>query len=331
MTSLQQTYAPDLQDYWHSVSAAVLFTVLRMVETNYVLRPLAGWLGIDGQRSVSKFCEAVWKLQNWIPLFIMGFLISSQHEWFFNGLALWSNWPNPMTFWIRAYYLIELGWYGHAQITLTFFETETGAKRSDFWPMTVHHFTTVALISFSYFQGYTPIGCMIMWVHDVVDIFLEAALACKEMRWHKACDALFVMFATSWVVFRLGIFPFHLVYSIERDILNGCPRRPGATSTKYYLHELLTHPDGVYGGDPTVCQHQIKFFVLLSILVVLHIYWFYLIARMINRAIFEKTVAGDIRDDEVDGRSDTPAVTTASDSSLAKPAKAASARRSQKD
>ena len=42
--------------------------------------------------------------------------------------------------------------------------------------MVVHHIVTVMLTTFSYNSGFFRIGCVIMLLHDLADIFLEVSL-----------------------------------------------------------------------------------------------------------------------------------------------------------
>ena len=41
--------------------------------------------------------------------------------------------------------------------------------------MVVHHIVTVMLTTFSYSTGFFRIGCVIMLLHDLADIFLEVS------------------------------------------------------------------------------------------------------------------------------------------------------------
>ena len=42
--------------------------------------------------------------------------------------------------------------------------------------MVVHHIVTVLLLTFSYNSGFFRIGCVIIMVHDLADIFLEVGI-----------------------------------------------------------------------------------------------------------------------------------------------------------
>ena len=44
--------------------------------------------------------------------------------------------------------------------------------------MVVHHIVTVLLLVFSYNTGFFRIGCVIILLHDLADIFLEVSDQC---------------------------------------------------------------------------------------------------------------------------------------------------------
>ena len=271
-------------------------TVLRKVQTKYWLSPSAKttW-GITNKVSAAKFCEAAWKLQNWVGLFLFGLYVCSSKPWFTNKYELWTAYPHAMTLDVKWYYIFELGWYIHSQIYLMAFESETGQKRADFIAMTIHHIATLLLVSFSYLMGYSPVGCLIMLVHDVVDIPLEAALLFKEMGLSMICDIAFVTFAVFWAIFRLGIFPFYLVWTCFFDIPVHSPMKEGHPRAGTYtsMWDFVDH----YPDVGIQMPYTLEFTALLFVLVALHIYWWIMIVRMIKRYIYDGHVKGDIRED----------------------------------
>lgn len=46
----------------------------------------------------------------------------------------------------------------------------------DFWQMVIHHIVTTILLVLSYNTGFFRIGCVIILLHDVSDVFLEVSL-----------------------------------------------------------------------------------------------------------------------------------------------------------
>lgn len=52
-------------------------------------------------------------------------------------------------------------------------------RRKDWLESMVHHIATIALLLYSYYVNFTRVGIMVMLLHDVSDIFLEAAKLCR--------------------------------------------------------------------------------------------------------------------------------------------------------
>lgn len=103
-------------------------------------------------------------------------------------------------------------------------------KRKDFWQMFIHHIATIVLMSLSWVCNLPRIGSLVLVVHDCADIFLEVVLFCfvavlflscfvsqaakmaKYSGYQKVCDTIFAIFTVLWIVTRLGVFPFWIIY-----------------------------------------------------------------------------------------------------------------------
>uniref|UniRef100_A0A671TBV8 Ceramide synthase 4a n=1 Tax=Sinocyclocheilus anshuiensis TaxID=1608454 RepID=A0A671TBV8_9TELE len=88
--------------------------------------------------------------------------------------------------------------------------------------------------------------------------------------WRKTCDALFVIFAAVFLLTRLMVFPCRIVYTAVVDSLDVFPPYPGY----YFLNGLLL------------------------VLQALHIFWAWLILRMVHKLFFLGKVERDERSDE---------------------------------
>ena len=182
------------------------------------------------------------------------------------------NWPeHPVSDAINLYYQIELGCYLHQ-----LFWTEV--TRSDAVEMLLHHFITISLLIISYLTNYTRFGATILLIHDVSDIFLEFAKVCnytakaKSHAWMRPyVDIIFAIFMIVFFISRLIIYPKHIMYSIITE------------GIEYFGCE--------FGG----CYVWIG---LLGALQLLHIFWFYLIARMAYGLIFVGSIEKDVRSDD---------------------------------
>jgi hypothetical protein len=130
-------------------------------------------------------------------------------------------------------------------------------RRADFWPMAIHHLMTIGLITFSYICNYVRIGALVLLCHDISDFFLEGAKLFKYAGYQLPADIGFGGFALTWFVFRLLILPFYVVHG---SWFNG-QEEVGNYQSKTFLHGMLVT------------------------LIGLHVWWFYLILRVIYNKI----------------------------------------------
>merc|ERR1712128_276083 len=84
-------------------------------------------------------------------------------------------------------------------------------KRKDFTEQIVHHIATLLLLSLSYVCNFTRIGTLVMWAHDISDIFLESAKLCVYARKTTAADILFGLFACAFFLSRLVYYPLWIL------------------------------------------------------------------------------------------------------------------------
>jgi len=229
-------------------------------------------------KKIVKFVEALWRLIFYGYFCYVGarvLLFPTVASWIGSTEQHWVGWPvqeitKPMNF----YYQAQLACYLHQLLW-------TEVSRSDAAQMILHHVTTILLIFMSYLTLFTRIGTSILLVHDSADIFLESAKCfnyCKKGRagatWPSACcDTLFGIFAVVFFVSRLLIYPRYLVYSLVVE----APAMMGGRWLGYYAYASL-----------------------LITLQLLHIFWFYLIARMIYRLVTTGIEKDERSDDEED-------------------------------
>ncbi len=176
---------------------------------------------------------------------------------------------------LKWYYQIELGCYVHQLMW-----TEVGRKDST--EMIIHHVATIFLVMWSWCANLTRIGTVTMFLHDLSDIFLESAKCInyaslsKGRKWLSSyCDGTFAVFAITFFVTRLYYFPRYCVFGFIFDAPRAFNDR-----TDWYGYKI--------------------FGALLTTLQVLHIFWFYLIAKMIYGLMKKGEVEGDVRSDAED-------------------------------
>eukprot|EP01132_Coremiostelium_polycephalum_P000628 gene628-779_t len=191
--------------------------------------------------------------------------------------------------WYSLYYIsfFCFGSYVYSQESWSLFPTMNiwlgwptqAFPRKDFNQMLTHHVTTFFLVGVSYWYRYHRIGLAILWIHNLSDIFLYSAKSLNYMQkesknktLYLMAETLFVLFAVSFFLARLIFFPFTLVRSTLWEA--------------YYvsISYPLFYPTNV---------------ALLTLLL-LHMFWFYLILRIVYNKLIKGNNVDDIRSDSED-------------------------------
>lgn len=220
-------------------------------------------------KKLGKFAESGWKLSVY-SFFTLGLALALCNErWLFDSTYMWRGLPSSqrLKVSVKAMYLVELSFYTYCVPALFIWET----KRKDRNLMLTHHLVTITLIGMSYVLGYSRVGTAIMLLHDVCDIFLEGAKMFKYSGSELGANLLFALFTLSWLLLRLGYYPFFCIYSV-----------------------LFVATD-VIGRPPDF--HNVFIFCLCA-LQVMHVFWFYMIVNMIVKALSAGGVQEDYRSDD---------------------------------
>ncbi|XP_072457069.1 ceramide synthase 4-like isoform X1 [Notamacropus eugenii] len=213
----------------------------------------------------AKFSEACWKFIFYFSSFFGGLLTVYNEPWFWKPELCWDGFPKqalkPAIYW---WYLLEFGFYLSLLITLSF-----DIKRKDFKQQIIHHFSVIILIYFSYCANYIRIGTLVMLIHDVSDIFLEAGKMVNYAQWKNSSEITFVIFTVVFLICRLIFLPYKILYST-------------------YYSSMENHKPffGYYFSN-----------ALLMILQVLNIFWASLILHMFYIFVILGKVPYDVRSD----------------------------------
>ncbi|KAL7677691.1 hypothetical protein ACOME3_003930 [Neoechinorhynchus agilis] len=152
--------------------------------------------------------------------------------------------------------------------------------RKDFAVILVHHCVTILLIICSYGVRYHRAGLLVLLCHDLNDVFLEGTKALTNLhskRYERHIDAGklvgMALFTVSWIYFRLYKFPLGVMYG---TLVVSC-------------YNAYQKNAGLYGPLNT----------LLVIILLLDLYWFWYITRIIfNRISGRSQRLDDIREYE---------------------------------
>ncbi|KAK5638662.1 hypothetical protein RI129_012957 [Pyrocoelia pectoralis] len=222
--------------------------------------------------TLDKFCENAWLFLNYLCIFTVGIIAFWKKPWLWDITMCWYGYPrhniDDVIWW---YYIIITSFYLSLFIS-QFFDT----KRKDFWQMFAHHVSTIALLTFCWVLNLHRIGSVVLLLHISADIFLEAAKMARYARCQKLFDAIFMIFTIVWIITRLYMYPF------------------------WILRCTLTIP--LTFGPPFPAYFLLNAFMIL--LLVLHIFWSYLILKMIIKCLKTGETGGDIRSSSSDDSDD---------------------------
>jgi hypothetical protein len=220
----------------------------------------------NADEKLKKWKESCWKLTIYISFTLLALAVSYNEPWFTDTRHFWIGCTRlPCDLFVSKklllFYCVETGFYMQAIPFLIFVET----RRKDWWESFAHHVVTLGLMSYSYYLNFTRVGLMVMLIHDVSDIFLEWAKLARYSRRQGLATLYFVIFALTWFALRVFYFPLTLI-----------------RSTLYESIELAAKPHNIQ-PEP----HYTIFNGLLIVLFILHVYWSWLILKVIITQLTE--------------------------------------------
>jgi len=154
---------------------------------------------------------------------------------------------------LKVYYQISLGYHLHSLAYHSFWTK----RRNDFIEMLLHHLVTVFLIGFSYMFNWLKVGLLVMLVHDVSDIPGYLVRIFVDTKYLVCTLISYALLLVGWGYLRLYVFPMVIIRSIFVDAANFNER-----------------------SDRRSIPAVTIFLVMLSVLTVLHYYWYALFIRM---------------------------------------------------
>ncbi|XP_058521359.1 ceramide synthase 3 [Ochotona princeps] len=219
----------------------------------------------DKPSRMKKFREACWRFAFYLLINIAGVAFLYDKPWAYDLWEVWNGYPKqpllPSQYW---YYTLELGFY----LSLLF-SLGSDVKRKDFLAHVIHHLAAISLMSFSWCANYVRSGTLVMFVHDVADVWLESAKMFSYAGWNQTCNTLFFIFSALFFISRFIVFPFWILYCTLIIPL-------------HYLKPFFSY---------------IFLNLQLIVLQALHLYWGYYILKMLKRCIFMKEIQ-DVRSDD---------------------------------
>ncbi|GMJ04577.1 LAG1 longevity assurance homolog 3, LAG One Homologue 3 [Hibiscus trionum] len=240
----------------------------------------------EKRKKIRKFKESAWKCIYYLSAEILALYVSYNEPWFRNTRNFWVGpgdqvWPDQkIKLKLKGLYMYVAGFYSYSIFALIFWET----RRSDFGVSMGHHVATVILIVLSYIFRFGRVGSVVLAIHDASDVFLEIGKMSKYSGAETLASSAFLLFVLSWVLLRLIYYPFWILWSTSYEV-------------------LLTLDKEKHPVDGPICYYL--FNTLLFCLLVLHIYWWVLMYRMLVKQIQARgKLSEDVRSDSEDEHED---------------------------
>ncbi|WZZ19036.1 LAG1 longevity assurance homolog 3 isoform X1 [Brassica rapa] len=270
---------------------AVFFPSVRFLLDRFVFEKLAKHLIYGKQRQnigddaterkkkIRKFKESAWKCVYYLSAEILALSVTYNEPWFMNTKYFWvgpgdQSWPDQQTkLKLKLLYMFVAGFYTYSIFALIFWET----RRSDFGVSMGHHIATLILIVLSYVCSFSRVGSVVLALHDASDVFLEVGKMSKYSGAEGIASFSFILFVMSWIILRLIYYPFWILWSTSYEVVLELDKDKHPVEGPIYYYMFNT---------------------LLYCLLVLHIYWWVLMYRMLVKQIQDRgKLSEDVRSD----------------------------------
>lgn len=208
--------------------------------------------------------------------------MSSQDSWWYNLEHLWLKYPHwQMRAELKLYYLLQFSyWLQQALVMLLRLEK----PRKDYYELIAHHLVTLWLIGWSYLINLTMIGTTVFVCMDVPDTFLALSKLLNYLELEKITTVVFGLFMCVWTYFRIYL-SAKTLWSV------------------WYQFDLI--PPHTKEWNPEkgwwlVSWMKYQVFTPLFLLLLLNLFWYYLMWRIMIRSIRGKELADDREEGEYD-------------------------------
>ncbi|XP_051144536.1 ceramide synthase 1 LOH3-like [Andrographis paniculata] len=240
----------------------------------------------EQNKKLRKFKESAWKFVFYLSSELLALAVTYNEPWFKKTRYFWVGpgdqiWPDQTyKLKLRGLYMFAGGFYTYSIFALVFWET----RRSDFGVSMGHHVATLILIMLSYLCRFARVGSVVLALHDASDVFLEVGKMSKYAGSEGMASFSFLLFVLSWIILRLIYYPFWILWSTS--------------------YEVLQTLDKEKHKDVGPIYYYVFNFLLFSLLV-LHIYWWVLMYRMLVKQIQSRgRISEDVRSDSEDEHED---------------------------
>ncbi|KAF9464458.1 TLC domain-containing protein [Collybia nuda] len=286
-TPEQSFYGKSYQDLLFLGYNVVFFSLVRQVVAVKLSRRVAKYFGLKREAKLDRFGEQGYALVYFMVFGAWGFRIMGQlRTWWYRTEYFWIDYPHwEMTPELKRYYLMQIAYWCQQFLVLVL---GLEKPRKDYWELVAHHIVTLWLVGWSYFMNLTLIGNAVFMSMDIPDTFLAFSKLLNYIQWERAKVYSFVTFIFVWTYFRHYL-NLRILYSVWFEF----ELRPEAS-------RIWKAVDGVY----LVEWMRNQIFLALGLLQLLNLFWYYLMMRILVRAIVTSKTEDERSDDEGDDDED---------------------------
>jgi len=256
---------------------AILWTILRNIFTKHFIAPICQYFRLPILEQ-SKVPESAWKFTfyfiSWsFVLYVL--LIKEEGRPILDPNYIFNEWSMDKQIPLHYYIIqaVQLSFYIHSLYATIFLDN----WRKDSYILFYHHIITCFLLLFVFSIRCHIAATLTLFCHDICDIFLEGT---KVILYFKIqanqlkpvlellANIGFGIFTVLWFISRLYIFPLRVIY-------------PCAC---YLIKEHINVPFHLFLNS------------MMYMLLIMNIYWFSLIIKLLWRVLFGQTELEDTRD-----------------------------------
>ncbi|KAJ9098114.1 hypothetical protein QFC21_004443 [Naganishia friedmannii] len=260
-------YKRDVKDLLFMSYYVIFFSFVRQSITMYILAPLSRALGIPRGKT-ERFTEQGYAIAYFGFFGFLGiYVMSGLPVWWYNTAPMWNTFPVlEMPALLKAYYLLQFSYWLQQTIILA---ARVEKPRKDFKELVAH---------------LTYVGVAIFVTMDVSDIFLALA-KCVNYVSESASVPVFAFFVCVWTYMRHYL-NLKILWSV------------------WYEFELIPESARTsfrpWWSETTLMNGWIKnhIFIPLCLLQLINLFWYFLILRILYRAVFGNPLADERSDDE---------------------------------
>ncbi|KDR83649.1 hypothetical protein GALMADRAFT_219480 [Galerina marginata CBS 339.88] len=259
----------------------VFFSFVREALALKVSQPAAKYFGLKRESKIDRFSEQTYAMFYFMVFGTWGyFVMAGLPTYWYRTADFWVGYPHwDMEPQLKRYYLMQFAYWLQQLIVLVL---GLEKPRKDYTELVAHHIVTLWLVGWSYLVNMTLIGNAVYMSMDIPDAFLAFSKLLNYIQWDTAKVFAFAIFVAIWTYFR-----HYLNLVILWSVWFEYSSMPEWT-------RKWSWSEGVY--MPDWMRYQI--FLPLLLLQILNLFWYYLIIKVLIRAV--TSIASDVTDDRSD-------------------------------